>query len=82
MPTTARLQAGKILVAASIFFGLLALALLLFSLAYWLEAPPGGTGSPGEWLTRLDGAGAVAVPRASISFQTSSPLLKFWQVQP
>jgi hypothetical protein len=46
--------------AAGIFFSLLAVSLLLFVLADWLEKP-GSTGSRRllEWLTRLDGPAAI-----------------------
>ncbi len=45
--------------AALVFFGLLLVALALFSLADWLESAPGEARNPFDWLTRLDGAGAM-----------------------
>jgi len=52
-------QVRSTLLAAGMFFGLLALALLLFSLADWLETPGDGTSGPSEWLVRLDGPAAI-----------------------
>ncbi len=41
------------------FFGLLGVALVLFSIAAWLEAAPGETPGPIDWLARLDGPSAM-----------------------
>jgi len=46
--------------AAFVFFGLLAVSLALFALAAWLEARPGETPGPADWLARLDGPSAIA----------------------
>ncbi len=45
--------------AALIFFGLLAVALGLFTLADWLDSAPGELRSPLDWLRRLDGPAAM-----------------------
>ena len=45
--------------AALVFFGLLAVALLIFAGADYLEAAPGEIRGPLDWLARLDGAAAM-----------------------